>query len=170
MPIFIIVIGILLIYINYRALKRQPHSFVNILHNEENNMNDYKLEVGNLRREISETILELQKEIVELKEGKKYNYEEESNYDNLVHKNSYKKVSNDTDYTKIDTVIDDNVSGIKKDNYENEIQSENQVISRMNAIEDLINKGYSDEEICESLSMGKGEVLLIKGLLKQSKI
>lgn len=158
MPILIILAGVLLIYFNYKGLKKEDKSFLSILHNEEENISDTDLEIGKLRREFSETILELQKEIIELKEVKQYNYPKDNSY-KLQHN------TNDGNYTKIDTLIDDEIDIVEEEN-----GTENQVISRMNVIKDLIDKGYTDDDICESLSMGKGEVLLIKSLLKQSKI
>ena len=158
MPILIILAGVLLIYFNYKGLKKEDKSFLSILHNEEENISDTDLEIGKLRREFSETILELQKEIIELKEVKQYNYPRDNSY-------QLEDNTNDESYTKIDTLIDDEIDIAEEEN-----ETENQVISRMNVIKDLIDKGYTDEDICESLSMGKGEVLLIKSLLKQSKI
>lgn len=158
MPILIILAGVLLIYFNYKGLKKEDKSFLSILHNEEENISDTDLEIGKLRREFSETILELQKEIIELKEVKQYNYPKDNSY-------QLEDNTNDENYTKIDTLIDDEIYIAQEEN-----ETENQVISRMNVIKDLIDKGYTDEDICESLSMGKGEVLLIKSLLKQSKI
>ncbi len=158
MPILIILAGVLLIYFNYKGLKKEDKSFLSILHNEEENISDTDLEIGKLRREFSETILELQKEIIELKEVKQYNYPKDNSY-------HLEDNTNDENYTKIDTLIDDEIDIVEEEN-----ETENQVISRMNVIKDLIDKGYTDEDICESLSMGKGEVLLIKSLLKQSKI
>jgi hypothetical protein len=158
MPILIILAGVLLIYFNYKGLKKEDKSFLSILHNEEENISDTDLEIGKLRREFSETILELQKEIIELKEVKQYNYPKDNSY-------QLEDNTNDENYTKIDTRIDDEIDIVEEEN-----ETENQVISRMNVIKDLIDKGYTDEDICESLSMGKGEVLLIKSLLKQSKI
>lgn len=158
MPILIILAGVLLIYFNYKGLKKEDKSFLSILHNEEENISDTDLEIGKLRREFSETILELQKEIIELKVVKQYNYPKDSSY-------QLEDNTNDENYTKIDTLIDDEIDIAQEEN-----ETENQVISRMNVIKDLIDKGYTDEDICESLSMGKGEVLLIKSLLKQSKI
>jgi len=158
MPILIILAGVLLIYFNYKGLKKEDKSFLSILHNEEENISDTDLEIGKLRREFSETILELQKEIIELKEVKQYNYPKDNSY-------QLEDNTNDENYTKIDKLLDDEIDIIEEEN-----ETENQVISRMNVIKDLIDKGYTDEDICESLSMGKGEVLLIKSLLKQSKI
>lgn len=158
MPILIILSGVLLIYFNYKGLKKEDKSFLSILHNEEANISDTDLEIGKLRREFSETILELQKEIIELKEVKQYNYPKDNSY-------QLEDNTNDENYTKIDTLINDEIDIVEEEN-----ETENQVISRMNVIKDLIDKGYTDEDICESLSMGKGEVLLIKSLLKQSKI
>ncbi len=158
MPILIILAGVLLIYFNYKGLKKEDKSFLSILHNEEENISDTDLEIGKLRREFSETILELQKEIIELKVVKQYNYPKDNNY-------QLEDNTNDESYTKIDALLDDEIDIAQEEN-----ETENQVISRMNVIKDLIDKGYTDEDICESLSMGKGEVLLIKSLLKQSKI
>lgn len=158
MPILIILAGVLLIYFNYKGLKKEDKSFLSILHNEEENISDTDLQIGKLRREFSETILELQKEIIELKVVKQYNYPKDNNY-------QLEDNTNDESYTKIDALLDDEIDIAQEEN-----ETENQVISRMNVIKDLIDKGYTDEDICESLSMGKGEVLLIKSLLKQSKI
>jgi len=158
MPILIILAGVLLIYFNYKGLKKEDKSFLSILHNEEENISDTDLEIGKLRREFSETILELQKEIIELKEVKQYNYPKDNSY-------QLQDNTNNENYTKIDKLLDDEIDIAEEEN-----ETENQVISRMNVIKDLIDKGYTDEDICESLSMGKGEVLLIKSLLKQSKI
>jgi len=158
MPILSILAGVLLIYFNYKGLKKEDKSFLSILHNEEENISDTDLQIGKLRREFSETILELQKEIIELKVVKQYNYPKDNNY-------QLEDNTNDESYTKIDALLDDEIDIAQEEN-----ETENQVISRMNVIKDLIDKGYTDEDICESLSMGKGEVLLIKSLLKQSKI
>ena len=41
--------------------------------------------------------------------------------------------------------------------------------TKTDRIKQLIKEGYSDEEICNKLSVGKGEILLVKGLFKSWK-
>lgn len=61
--IALVFIGTLLIVLNVNAIKKEKRSFSSALKNEEENMTDYQIEIGKFRREFSETVLELQKEI-----------------------------------------------------------------------------------------------------------
>ncbi|MBL4932948.1 hypothetical protein [Clostridium paridis] len=182
MAVFIIIISIALIYINYRALKKDKNSsFSDILAHKEENISDIQYEVGKLRREFSETILELQKEIIELKARDRGN---ESNKDDLdIKKNgTYFDNENVEEFEEVDeneTIQVNDSNGDKdielssKKEYSNDIEEnevdENQSKDKVELVKELINKGYDDDKICESLSIGKGEVLLIRGLLKNSK-
>jgi hypothetical protein len=65
MPYFLILIGVILIVLNFKALKKEKNSFESIVRNKENNITDFDVAIGELRREFSETILELQQEIYE---------------------------------------------------------------------------------------------------------
>ena len=76
MPYIIIVIGLVLIIFNYRAIKRENNSFEiqdkdnsfrKILNDNKNEMTDYKLELGLLRKNLGESLTELQEEILEIK-------------------------------------------------------------------------------------------------------
>ena len=185
MAIFIIAISIALIYLNYRALKKDKNSnFSDILAHKEENISDVQYEVGKLRREFSETILELQKEIIEIKDRDRGN---ESNKEDLDIKNEGTYIDNENveEIEEIDEngTIQVNDSNEDKDielsakkeysndideNEENEVD-ENQSKDKLELVKELINKGYDDDKICESLSIGKGEVLLIRGLLKNLK-
>lgn len=63
----LIIIGIVLIVLNVRAIKNDKNSFKNMLNSAEDNMAEFDVKIGEARREFSETILELQKEIEGLK-------------------------------------------------------------------------------------------------------
>lgn len=59
--------GILLIALNINAIRKEKRTFSNVLEDSENSMKDCDLEIGKLRKEFAETVLELQKEIEDLK-------------------------------------------------------------------------------------------------------
>jgi uncharacterized membrane-anchored protein YhcB (DUF1043 family) len=77
MPIIIIIIGIVLIIYNYRAIKKENKlekeedilniSFQSVLQDNKEELNDYKIEIGILRRDIAESLTELQEEIVDIR-------------------------------------------------------------------------------------------------------
>ncbi|GKU23593.1 hypothetical protein [Clostridium folliculivorans] len=148
MPFVLIIIGVLLITINYRALKKEDGSFEKILEQRGERVEEHDIEIGNLRREFSETILELQLEIERLKAIK--NSEE----------------SDDNKSGAIDYRIDDEVP------YEEPVSvtknsNKNMISDKARSVKELLDKGFTDDQICEELAIGKGEVLLIKGLYKK---
>lgn len=71
--IILIVIGIVLIVFNVKAINNQKKSFAGILNDKQGNVKDYEIEITKLREEFSNTILELQKEIEQLKAKLKIN-------------------------------------------------------------------------------------------------
>ena len=81
---------------------------------------------------------------------------------NVNIKGNIKQVELDNDI-KRDCIDKDIISEINfnnlKDNHGNDSKFEN--------IKMMIDEGKSDEEICSSLSIGKGEVLLVRGLYNQ---
>ncbi|GFP77075.1 hypothetical protein [Clostridium fungisolvens] len=148
MPFVLIIIGVLLITINYRALKKEDGSFEKILEQRGERVEEHDIEIGNLRREFSETILELQLEIERLKAIK--NSEE----------------PDDNKSGTIDYRIDDEAS------YEESVSvtknsNKNMISDKARSVKELLDKGFTDDQICEELAIGKGEVLLIKGLYKK---
>ena len=64
----LLIIGICLIVLNVRGLKKEKNSFKNVLNKEKVNIDDVKLEIGSLRKEFAETLLEVQREIVSIKD------------------------------------------------------------------------------------------------------
>jgi len=77
MPLIIIIIGVVLIIYNYRAIKKGKEiegkddilniSFQSVLQDNKEELNDYKMEIGLLRKDIAESLTELQEEIVDIK-------------------------------------------------------------------------------------------------------
>jgi hypothetical protein len=162
MGLFLLVIGIILIIFNLKAIKREKSSFKNVFHNTEEELMEFEVRLGEVRREFSETILELQKEILELKK--------ESLSDNEINKAKEDK--------KIDEEIIEETVGAAFQNEEikeeqikllgnNHINIENNTKNNSVKIEEinkLLHDGFTIEEISIKLGVGKGEVLLIKEL------
>jgi hypothetical protein len=155
MPFVLIIIAILLIVINYRALKKEDKSFDKILGEREEGVNDHDIEIAKLRREFSETILELQLEIERLKAIKNSSEDNDNRIDIL-----------DLD---IDTDDEDYTEAKVEHNEETETKnpSKNVISDKARAVKELLDRGFTDDQICEELAIGKGEVLLIKGLYRK---
>ncbi|WP_055668098.1 DUF6115 domain-containing protein [Desnuesiella massiliensis] len=152
MPLFLIIIGIVLILLNIRAVTKEKKSFQNTLNKEEIDITEVEILVGELRREFSETIIELQQDILELKESK-YAIKED------VH--SIKEVSS----SKLETM------DLLEAKSNNDMDEKEEIIGnsedKVKNVSQLLSQGLSIEEICEKLGIGKGEVLLIKELYKK---
>ncbi|MCY6959620.1 hypothetical protein [Clostridium brassicae] len=67
--IFLLIIGAILILFNINAVKREENNFEKILHEKEKNIGDYEVEIGKLRKEFAETLVEIQSQIIVLEEG-----------------------------------------------------------------------------------------------------
>lgn len=151
--IVILSIGIMLVIYSVLGLKKENSSFENILDNRIDNFKDQDLELGALRKEMAETITELQREIITLKEDIK----DIKNLDRIY---TYDKNLN-VNFSSKDT---DNISSSKKD----KDKSKNSVITNKVDIREqvsrLLENGYSIEEISNELNIGKGEILLIRDL------
>ncbi|MCB2288892.1 hypothetical protein LGK97_03825 [Clostridium sp. CS001] len=155
----LIFIGLILIILNVIAIKKQNKSFDGALGNAIGNINDYDIKLGEVRQEFSESIVELQSELMAIREIM------ESSANNLQ---STEKIN------------DDNKDKIIIDNYHNGDDSESTTVNitdtnistnidnaneyKVNEIKRLFSEGFSDQEISEILKLGKGEVLLIKDL------
>lgn len=154
MIIVLIVIALILIILNYKAIKKENNSFKDILRVNEESSEDYILEIINLRKDFAETITELQKEISDLKNQKE-----------TIHTNSVAPISNkDYEHVNIDYHKD---TFIMNDTTNNEIESkveEKITNEKVFKVKELLNQGFNMEEICAQLNLGKGEVLLIKEL------
>jgi len=159
MIIILIVIALILIIFNYKAVKKENSSFKDILKVNEESPEDYMLEIINLRKDFGETITELQKEIIDLKihnesiiaNSYKPINKNLINNDNDVHIN----IDNDKDYSNNNETTNIEV----KTKVEEKITNE-----KVNKVKTLSQQGLTMDEICEQLNLGKGEVLLIKEL------
>lgn len=156
MKLILIVFALALIFINLILVKDKKRdeskvNFEEILLNKKETITDYEVEIGKLRKDLSETIIDLQREIYNLKDEinilKKENKvlnNEKNNIEDL-HIN---KIVEDFEKSK-DNNLDENIKGNK---------------SLM--VAKLLGEKKSDEEICNFLKIGKGELQLIKGLYK----
>jgi len=66
--VLLIVIGIALILLNIRAIKKEKQSFTSTLKNADADMEEVDIRLGEMRREFTETIAELQIEIEDLRD------------------------------------------------------------------------------------------------------
>lgn len=160
LPILIILIGIMLVILNIKAIKKEDKSFNKILEREEvNNNKDYGLEIIAIRKDLAETVLDLQKEIEELKNSinniKNCNLIDD-NKNNITNFNE-----NDSDKVFKEDVISEINFSNKSNLQDNDLKN-----NKLEKVKLLLENGLTDDEICEELSVGKGEVLLIKRLLK----
>ncbi|MDB2109020.1 hypothetical protein PMW03_02540 [Clostridium paraputrificum] len=149
MPFILIVIGVILVVLNYKALKKDESSFSDVLKYKQKDMTEVEVEIGAIRRDIAESLTELQKEILDIKQHINFNNNVEDIKENL--ETDEELISNNL------TSIDEEVDVI------NEIDNKN----KTEVIRELISLGLNDDEICEKLSLGKGEVLLVRNLYKK---
>lgn len=150
MPIILILVGFILIIYSYLSMKREKAlhnnneqsefaSFQDILRDNKSGLTDYKFELGVLRKDIGESLNELQQEILDIK----------------VTLNMIKEKDG----------IHENKSDIKDHN--NLHEEYDNKSSKTSSIRVLLEEGLTDEEISRKLSVSKGEILLVKGLYKQ---
>lgn len=171
-PVLILILGIILIVLNFKAIKKEDNSFGKILQREEIREKDYDLDIIEIRKSFAETVLELQKEIEDLKisintiknSNKRDDIicnEEKIDNNTFIEDNKDKLEGEKTNLNNnLDIEINDNFPEKSKDNGVDEN-------SKLNKVKELLDNGLNDDEICEELSIGKGEVLLIRSLLKR---
>lgn len=166
MPFILIIIGIVLVIYNYRIIKREnkikqedknlKSSFKDILEDNEDGLSDYKIEIGRLRKDIAESLTELQGEIIEIKSNFNKLKNSEITYEDIENSNEHiidGKLSEDLNYAE------DVISEISS--------SENIDSNKTHSIKKLLEDGLTVEQICYDLSVSKGEVLLVKGLFRK---
>lgn len=169
LPILIILIGIILIILNIKAIKKENKSFDKILEREEsNNDKDYDLEIIAIRKDLAETVLDLQKEIEELKISINNIKSSKIADDNKINIKSFEKEDSDNSFQKDYPINNFNEDVISEINFSNNssVSNNNLKSDKLEKVKLLLENGLTDDKICEELSIGKGEVLLIKSLLK----
>lgn len=154
MHFILLIIGIALIVLNIGTIKEEKtykkENFNENLNIAHDNMDKNEAEIMKMRKEMGETFYSLQEEIQDLK-----TYIEK--LEDKIEKECYEKPV-ETVIQNIDTLDEEKVDEpekVKVSNYNN---------VKIEEIKKLIDEGKNIEEICETLNMGKGEVLLIKDL------
>lgn len=157
MAIIILIIGLSLIVINFRAIQKDEKvSFEDVLSKKQENISDLELKIAEVRKDMAESILDIQQEILELKNS--LNMDE----NNVKGNNSGKKNSTnnynekESELSYLLNADSDVIDNINKN-------------SKTKRIEELLKNGFNDDEICEKLQLGKGEVQLVRELLKKQK-
>ncbi|WP_294343080.1 hypothetical protein [uncultured Clostridium sp.] len=138
--ILIVVVGIILIWINRKEFQVKSAEFKEVLSNKKDTISDVEIEIQNLRRDFAETIGILQMDI--------------------------KNLSKDIDNLKGTQYVNKNIEKTEESIVKSDFKDE----GKSNDVEEvkrLIEQGVSIDDICRILSIGKGEVLLIKDLYKQ---
>lgn len=136
-PFILILFGIILIIVNIKAINKEEKSFSSVLKYKKEDISEIEVEIGRLRKDLAESLTELQEEILEIRsmvEGK-----------------------------KVESVDVESLLDINEEDVINEINTSSKAVT----IKELIDLGHTDDEICEKLSLGKGEVLLVRGLYKK---
>ena len=155
MTIIILIIGLSLIVINFRAIQKDEKvSFEDVLSKKQENISDLELKIAEVRKDMAESILDIQQEILELKNS--LNMDENNVKGNNSGKknstNNYNEKESELSYLlNADSDVIDNINKS----------------SKTKRIEELLENGFKDDEICEKLQLGKGEVQLVKGLFKK---
>ncbi|WP_297439443.1 DUF6115 domain-containing protein [uncultured Clostridium sp.] len=157
--LILVLIGIVIIFIGIKtgAKENNDNNFAKVLEKKSSNISDEKLEIIRLRKDMSETVLELQQDIESLRAEVEYLRYKEIEKERTEIKTTEKKTSNNN----IDVIVDDKLIASIKQNKE---ADDNRNNIKVELVKSLIDDGLSDDEICRELHIGKGELLLIKGL------
>lgn len=171
MYILLIILGAVLLGLNYKAIKKSEGTFAQEMKVAERNTSEVDEKLMEMRSEFAATITELQREIsnlreknVDLVEESKYNKNKEEYYENK-----------DNDVVEENDYINSLLNSVSKVSDNLEIKNEdknNDTISleegnnslKVDEVKELLLQGIAEDEIAQRLNIGKGEVLLIKEL------
>ncbi|MBU3218572.1 DUF6115 domain-containing protein [Clostridium algidicarnis] len=143
MPIVLIIIAVLLIIFNIKAIKNEDKKFKDVLDEKERSMTPSDIAIGEIRKDVAESLLEIQQDIELLKHSViKYDKEQDKEND--------KEEENKEDQNK-----------------EEENEEKTDENNKVTAVIKLLSIGKDVDEISTELNLGKGEVLLIKELYKK---
>ncbi|MEG0307335.1 MAG: hypothetical protein RR636_05280 [Clostridium sp.] len=203
MYILLTIIGLTLIILNIKSIKKESNNFQQVMVKTESQVDEVDTRIMKMRSEFGKTLTEIQREIQDLKSnyesveskdfnnyndinGKEeifeYNQDESQvenmkNYECSTSLENYNRINaeDNEEYmsTLVEKIVDfDDEIHITKINqtvkdvnkgYEIENHRSNNSL-KVEDVKKLLNQGISDEEIAQSLNIGKGEVLLIKEL------
>ncbi len=177
MYILLIIIGVALIATNIRAIMREENNFSKAMIDAESNIDEVDMRLVEIRSEFAKTITELQREINDLKKVNHTEFIEKELLEKID--DSDISISNDeyinTLVDKIDSLDDniflqvENMDEVMDDLKEEEKDSNPKKDIKSNSlkvedVKELLGQGLSEDTIAQRLSIGKGEVLLIKEL------
>lgn len=151
--------GVILVVLNVLAIRKQDKSFSGTLEDSLDNLNDYDMKLGEIRREFSESIVELQREVMDIRLAKEKKHMEMENI--VKNLSEVKEIYNESNS---DIVVEDlysNENKIIKNSIDITINTNT---DKVQEIIRLFSEKRSAEEISEILQLGKGEVQLIKDL------
>lgn len=178
MQVILILLGIVLIIYGYQSIRKEEKTKKNInfkdtLKESKEDLNDYKIELGILRRDIAESLTELQEEIIEIKTKlnmptENLNIFENKENDENISESIKEKSDEEEKYVSeneflINSSTDEDV--ISDINFSNNVG--NIEISKVEEIKNLLEQGLTEDEVCHALSVSKGEILLVKELFKK---
>lgn len=150
--IMLIFLGVALVVLNYRALMKEKNSFKGTLNKAEVDIGDVELEIGKLRKEFAETLLDIQTEIESIKSNNNENSEKENRVSETDLESSKDSTNNNDIINDIGELSVQGKQGVDNNNI------------KLKEVRDLVNEGLSTDEIAHKLNIGKGEVILIKEL------
>lgn len=180
MQIILIILGIVLIVYSCSCIKKENKeekkvAFGETLKESKDDLNEYKIELVRLRKDIAESLTELQEEIIAIKSNLNMTTEninmDENKIDDISSPNFEENMEiqrDDKDYISeneflINSNIDDGV--ISEIDFSNNMG--NIEISKVEGIKKLLDEGLTEDEICHALSVSKGEILLVQELFKK---
>lgn len=158
-PIILIIAGILLVVLNFNAVRKEKKSFQDKLNVKQNEMGNYELEIGKIRKEFAETILELQKEIEDLKKQGNEDFNEAILSEEAFEGSEEKLVEEE-----IEDIKDNTEEESEKSENSDKAAEEDANNIKIDEIRGLLKDNISVSDISEKTGIGKGEVLLIKEL------
>lgn len=169
MIIYLVIISAILIILNIKAVGKKvnnKNSFDEVLNCNKEKISDFTVEMIKLRKELSETVVELQQDILSLKEEIGVINKRISANENLAEPYLHNKIDIDLEQDVINEI------NIKKNETYDGLSEETKILddntnSSLNKVKEvrkLLNEGFSDDSICSKVGIGKGELLLIKGL------
>lgn len=154
------------IHDNEEVLKKS-NSFGNVLEKSKDELNEYKIELGVLRKNVAESLTELQEEILEIKEYLNIVKNTDNLYEDKVGKENL-IIEEDSFYNKFNNNVVSEINFNNNSKKSKKTDTERIADSKKTEkIKELLNEGLSEDEVCHRLSISKGEVLLVKDLYKK---
>lgn len=159
MPLILLIIGVVLIVYNYRAIRHELKdkqedsefdiSFQSVLQDSKEEMNDYKMELGLLRKDMAESLTELQEEIFDIKKDIHQLKNENSHL--LKSENSH-ILKNQEHILKNNDEIYENKEGLENNYHideskvDNSINETNEIVEQNKDFDEVDHIGYETDE------------------------